>query len=151
MWARETFSDYHNRSVTALKYSPNRDLIASSCNGATVSFLLISFAASDQTCSILNSRTFQRVSILNGKHAEGLNDVEWFHHSGYLATASDDKNIIIWDVETVCGALLSFPPPSELSLPLLFLGQRPLHSLWSSKFCVFFSKASVSEPAPVRL
>lgn len=101
-------SSDHNRCVTALKYSPDWKFFASSCNtGVTPLFfshILLSFLfspAADQTCSIFNSSSYEKLQVLSGKHSEGINDLEWLHHPSYLATASDDKNILIWNIETV--------------------------------------------------
>lgn len=42
-------------------------------------------------------------------HTEGISDIAWSSASELLASASDDKTIRIWDVESVCaGALYSF-------------------------------------------
>ena len=43
------------------------------------------------------------LTSLRHSHTEGLNDVVWLCNSdeGKVATASDDKTIKIWDVETV--------------------------------------------------
>lgn len=35
-------------------------------------------------------------------HSEGLNDIVWLHgHNNFVATASDDKTIKLWDIEKV--------------------------------------------------
>jgi len=34
-------------------------------------------------------------------HTEGVNDVSWSSDGDFLASASDDKSIILWSLETV--------------------------------------------------
>jgi COMPASS component SWD3 len=34
-------------------------------------------------------------------HTEGVNDVAWSNDGEFLASASDDKSIILWSLETV--------------------------------------------------
>ena len=34
-------------------------------------------------------------------HTQGISDVSWTQDSSHLATASDDKLIKVWDIETV--------------------------------------------------
>jgi WD40 repeat protein len=70
--------------------------------------------------------------------------VEWFHHSSYLATASDDKNIILWDIETV--RLKSLSP---VTLPLV--GKGPHEIVRTPKLCVFVGDPSISEYSLVLL
>lgn len=35
-------------------------------------------------------------------HQEGVSDIAWSNEGDYLASASDDKTIIIWSLELVC-------------------------------------------------
>mmetsp|Transcript_16766 Transcript_16766/g.25191 ORF Transcript_16766/g.25191 Transcript_16766/m.25191 type:complete len:358 (-) Transcript_16766:113-1186(-) len=90
MFTRTHNINYHTKSVTALKYSSDGCLLAS--------------ASADQTCGICDVNNGKNVATLNGRHTEGLNDVEWLSNR-YIATASDDKNIIVWDIEK--GAAIS--------------------------------------------
>ena len=73
--------------------------------------------AADQTCKLFrttrqdnssggsSSSSSSKVGTLGPAHTEGLNDVAWLSNCGSstVATASDDKLIKIWDVETVGG------------------------------------------------
>ncbi len=45
--------------------------------------------------------TGELIRNLNG-HTAGLSDISWTTDSVYLASASDDKTVRIWEVDTVC-------------------------------------------------
>lgn len=49
---------------------------------------------------IWNPNTGELVRNLSG-HTQGLSDAAWSSDSVYLASASDDTTIRIWDVDTV--------------------------------------------------
>lgn len=57
-------------------------------------------AAAKQEIAELNSQP------IDGLHEFGINDVAWSSNSKYLCSASDDKNLVIWDVEQVFNRLL---------------------------------------------
>lgn len=46
-----------------------------------------------------NSQLMKPIQCLYG-HTRGINDVVWSRTSSYIATASDDKTLRLWDVET---------------------------------------------------
>jgi len=56
--------------------------------------------ASDKTIKIWETDTGRFVHTFQG-HAEGISDVSWSIDGDYLASASDDKTIIIWSLEDV--------------------------------------------------
>ena len=56
--------------------------------------------ASDKLVKLWNAYTGELKTTLSG-HTEGISDVAWSPGSEYLASASDDKSIRIWEVETV--------------------------------------------------
>jgi COMPASS component SWD3 len=46
-----------------------------------------------------SSRPLSAIHTLAG-HSRGINDVAWSHNAQYLATASDDKTLRLWDAST---------------------------------------------------
>lgn len=83
----------HAKAVTALEFSPSGALLSS--------------ASADQTCVLYRTCNYEKASQLGPEHSEGLNDVTWMKNcdDSTIATASDDKHIKVWDVET--GKVLS--------------------------------------------
>lgn len=57
-------------------------------------------AAADKTVQIWETGNGKLINTLTG-HAQGLSDLAWTENSRKIATASDDKLIKIFDVETV--------------------------------------------------
>ena len=49
--------------------------------------------------------TGQIIRTLEG-HTAGLSDIAWSNNSVFLASASDDTTIRIWNVDLVCFCLL---------------------------------------------
>lgn len=58
-------------------------------------------AAADKLVKVWSVLTGVIIWTMEG-HEEGLNDVAWSGDSAYLASASDDKTIKIWNVDSVC-------------------------------------------------
>ena len=56
--------------------------------------------AADCSVHLTESKTGSHSLSLDGTHTQGLNDCIWIRES-LLATASDDGNVVLWDVETV--------------------------------------------------
>lgn len=46
-------------------------------------------------------------------HTEGISDVAWASDSIYVASASDDTTVRIWNVDTVCLLIFSFRLANE--------------------------------------
>jgi COMPASS component SWD3 len=46
-------------------------------------------------------------------HTEGISDLAWSNEGDYIASASDDKTIRIWSMETVCRLVGYTWRPSE--------------------------------------
>jgi COMPASS component SWD3 len=57
--------------------------------------------AADNVAKIWSPFSGELIRNLNG-HTKGLSDIAWSPNSVYLATASDDYTIRIWDVDSVC-------------------------------------------------
>ena len=55
----------------------------------------------DKVVKIWSPYTGELIRNLNG-HTKGLSDIAWSSDSVYLASASDDQTIRIWDVDSVC-------------------------------------------------
>lgn len=59
-----------------------------------------SVTANDKVVKIWSPFTGELIRNLNG-HTKGLSDISWSTDSVYLASASDDHTVRIWDVESV--------------------------------------------------
>lgn len=95
-------------SVSSLKFSPDGRVLASA--GARSSFhrapsLTHAHAAADGKIKLWNAYTGEILRTLEG-HAKGVSDVAWAADSVYLASASDDMTVRIWNVELVRRATL---------------------------------------------
>lgn len=96
----------HSMSLSSVKFSPDGNLLAST--GTHPSFHVCHnlfqcyrhFTAADKVVKIWNPSTGELVRNLSG-HTQGLSDVAWSSDSVYLASASDDTTIRIWDVDSV--------------------------------------------------
>lgn len=99
----------HTSSISAVKFSPDGTLLASCgwClfisqklkdSGTYFAFILLS--ANDKVVKIWSPFTGELIRNLNG-HTKGLSDIAWSADSVYLASASDDHTVRIWDVESV--------------------------------------------------
>ena len=60
--------------------------------------ILIKLLAADKNCHIYNTNTGDLINNLEG-HSIGLNDC-CFIDNNIIATASDDKTVKVWDIET---------------------------------------------------
>lgn len=100
----------HSQSISAVKFSPDGKLLASCggfCAGSPISIrypfqglcLCLSTGA-EKVVKIWSVETGEFIRNLVG-HTQGLSDVAWSSDSIYLASASDDTTIRIWNVHSV--------------------------------------------------
>ncbi len=76
----------HDDSVTALRFSPNGRVLASS--------------SADRTVKLWDTASGKPLTRLAG-HVRGISDVAWSPDGAYVASASDDTTIRLWDAFTV--------------------------------------------------
>lgn len=109
----------HARSVSALKFSPDGAILASS--GVSYRFPLpitcqLTSEAADKAIKLWDALTGDILKTMIG-HTEGISDIAWSSDGEYLASASDDKTIIIWSTELVWWIyellLARVEPPSQ--------------------------------------
>ena len=95
----------HRRSISTVKFNPAGTILASAGECIVASCLLLTQRrvrklAADKTIKLWDLDTAELIKTLEG-HAEGISDVAWSSDGDYLASASDDKEIWIWSIETV--------------------------------------------------
>jgi COMPASS component SWD3 len=56
--------------------------------------------AADKLIKLWDANTGQIIRTFSG-HKQGISDVAWSTDSDYLASASDDKTVMIWSLELV--------------------------------------------------
>ena len=106
----------HTLSIASVKFSPDGKLLAS-CGSfffcwfvhyAFFFFLstFVSCTGAEKVVKIWSPETGEFLRDLTG-HTQGLSDIAWSSNSVYLASASDDTTIRIWNVQTVGNLRLS--------------------------------------------
>lgn len=74
--------------------------------------ILAALPAADKLVKVWSVLTGQILKTLEG-HTEGLSDVAWSGDSALLASASDDKTVKVWNVDTVRLRSLHYLPNSR--------------------------------------
>lgn len=74
------------------------------CNPHRV-WLILRKQAADKLLKIWNAEDGQILHTLSG-HTEGISDLAWSPDGEFLATASDDKTIRLWNIESVSSSIL---------------------------------------------
>ena len=105
----------HTLSIASVKFSPDGKLLASCGSSSFAWFVILCFlkkklslfffffcffAGAENVVKIWSPDTGEFLRDLIG-HTQGLSDIAWSSNSVYLASASDDTTIRIWNVQTV--------------------------------------------------
>jgi len=102
--------------------------------------------AADKLVKIWSTFTGQIIKTFEG-HTEGLSDVAWARDSTYLASASDDKTIRIWNVDSVSQPNLSW---LYFVWPYLLLGANSKGSSRSYQLRLLRQLQSPIKPPGIR-
>ena len=94
----------HTLSIASVKFSPDGKLLAS-CGSSVLTFCFLlpyppSLLGAENVVKIWSPETGEFLRNLTG-HTQGLSDIAWSSDSVYLASASDDTTIRIWNVQMV--------------------------------------------------
>lgn len=99
----------HRKAVSALKFSPDGQWLASACMYLRI-FISISleiyiyvyiYIAGDCSIKIWSAADGRFEKSLDG-HSQGISDISWSSDSNFLCSGADDKTIRVWNVATVC-------------------------------------------------
>lgn len=107
------------------RYCPNRNVTS----------------ANDKVVKIWSPFTGELIRNLNG-HLKGLSDISWSTDSVYLASASDDHTVRIWDVESVSSLSHLWCVQKNLTPRIQGLTTRTLKGHSSYVFCVNYNMTS---------
>lgn len=105
----------HSRAISSLKFSPDGKWLASVSADKKIQLYAMQPSPITQNENIENNNEMEvevemtktsssnnndPCKVLQG-HFKGINDVTWSFDSRYIATASDDYLILMWDISTV--------------------------------------------------
>merc|ERR1719491_1869197 len=109
------FYGEHKRAISSVSFSPIQNNRTSSFNSNSkhIGSILCASSSADQSAKIwdiannveeetVSSPLLTRMepkSTFTG-HSKGINDVCWSPSAEYVATASDDRTLRLWDVQT---------------------------------------------------
>lgn len=94
-------------------------------------------AGADRLVKIWDAYTGEIIVTFQG-HTEGISDIAWSSDNVYIASASDDKTIIIWSLESV-----SFRSSVTFRIYHAYEIARPSQdTAWPYKFCFMFELQS---------
>lgn len=96
------------------------------------------YAAADNLIKIWSPFTGELIRNLSG-HTKGLSDISWSSEGTYLASASDDTSIRIWNIETVRSSLPFVYNLSNMSLGIdnkTSAGTYELRILSQLQYCI---------------
>ena len=93
----EVSNDYHQISTQPAHYFTINDIVFNP-NGK-----LFATASRDKTIKIWNAENFQLLKVLDvardGGHVNSVNSLLWTNHHNWLVSGSDDRSLIIWEIE----------------------------------------------------
>lgn len=98
-------------------------------------------SAADKLIKLWNAYTGDIIRTMSG-HTEGLSDIAWSNDNEYLASASDDKTIRIWSVDTVSYLQSDCARGKGYSSPWQGITVKILQGHTNFVFCVNFNHAS---------
>lgn len=75
----------HSKTVTSVKFSPTGSLVAS--------------ASADGSISVCNVDTKATKTITESSQTPGINQLKWLNSDSHVVTASEDKQVKVFDVE----------------------------------------------------
>lgn len=87
--------------------------------------------AADKLIKLWDASTGQIIRTFSG-HRQGISDVAWSNDSEYLASASDDKTVMIWSLELVRRSCHGY----TVLIAWLHEGFCSKDTSWPHKFCI---------------